>query len=126
MIDHYEEIYKVPAELLDVVYAQMLEACPEKLYELISTKVQFLQWYVNIHIYIYIYNIILYYYYKILLFFFRNVHHHLDELQNCSEAASSSDDVFEITTQENHRFVLFLNKYYQKTKNIIMQIKPQG
>ncbi|KAH8292602.1 hypothetical protein KR054_005178 [Drosophila jambulina] len=46
MIDHYEEMFKVPAELLDVLYAQMLDVCPDKLYELISTKAaaQLLQW----------------------------------------------------------------------------------
>ncbi|KAH8252394.1 hypothetical protein KR038_004773 [Drosophila bunnanda] len=44
MIDHYEEMFKIPAELLDVLYAQMLDVCPDKLYELMSTKAQLLQW----------------------------------------------------------------------------------
>ncbi|XP_030379506.1 uncharacterized protein LOC115627815 [Scaptodrosophila lebanonensis] len=39
MIDHYEEIFKVPGEIIDVVYSQMLDECPEKLYALISSKV---------------------------------------------------------------------------------------
>ncbi|XP_070074218.1 uncharacterized protein RhoGAP102A isoform X3 [Drosophila takahashii] len=39
MINHYEEIFKISAELLNVIYTQVLESCPEKLYELISTKI---------------------------------------------------------------------------------------
>ncbi|KAH8256341.1 hypothetical protein KR032_001294 [Drosophila birchii] len=44
MIDHYEEMFKIPAELLDGLYAQMFDVCPDKLNELISKKAQFLQW----------------------------------------------------------------------------------
>ncbi|XP_032579809.1 uncharacterized protein LOC6619446 isoform X2 [Drosophila sechellia] len=44
MINHYEEIFNISAELLNVIYTQALEACPEKLYELISTKVYGTEW----------------------------------------------------------------------------------
>ncbi|XP_020809881.1 uncharacterized protein LOC110185413 isoform X2 [Drosophila serrata] len=89
MIDHYEEMFKVPAELLDVLYAQMLDVCPDKLNELISTKAQLLQW---------------------------DLHHHLDDFQNFSEAASLSDDVFENTSKECDRDQSYNNKT-QKNKN---------
>ncbi|XP_017062630.2 uncharacterized protein LOC108102333 isoform X2 [Drosophila eugracilis] len=39
LINHYEEIFTISAELINSIYTQMLEACPEKLYELISTKI---------------------------------------------------------------------------------------
>jgi len=44
MINHYEEIFKISAELLDGIYTRVLEACPEKLYELISTKINGYEW----------------------------------------------------------------------------------
>ncbi|XP_050339811.1 uncharacterized protein LOC126766094 isoform X1 [Bactrocera neohumeralis] len=40
MIDHYEEIFKVPAELIDIVYSHMLDACPEKLYSICEQRIQ--------------------------------------------------------------------------------------
>ncbi|XP_032597948.2 uncharacterized protein LOC6570327 [Drosophila grimshawi] len=39
MIDHCEEIFKVPVEIMDVLYSHMLDTCPEKLYDLIINKV---------------------------------------------------------------------------------------
>ncbi|EDV45259.2 uncharacterized protein LOC6555823 isoform X2 [Drosophila erecta] len=44
MINHYEELFKISAELLNVIYTQVLETCPEKLYDLISTKVNGSEW----------------------------------------------------------------------------------
>ncbi|XP_043657495.1 rho GTPase-activating protein 6 isoform X2 [Drosophila teissieri] len=44
MINHYEELFKISAELLNAIYTQGLEDCPEKLYELISTKVNGSEW----------------------------------------------------------------------------------
>lgn len=38
MIDHYEEIFKVPCEIIDLLYTHMLDSCPEKLNALISEK----------------------------------------------------------------------------------------
>lgn len=38
MIDHYEDIFKVSGELIDLLYSYMLEICPEKLHSLISEK----------------------------------------------------------------------------------------
>lgn len=38
MIDHYEDIFKVSGELIDLLYTYMLEICPEKLHGLISEK----------------------------------------------------------------------------------------
>lgn len=40
MIDHYEELFKVPVEMIDVLYSHMLDNCPEKLHALISNKIQ--------------------------------------------------------------------------------------
>lgn len=40
MIDHYEEIFKVPAELIDIVYSHMLDVCPENLYSICEQRVQ--------------------------------------------------------------------------------------
>ncbi|XP_036334923.1 uncharacterized protein LOC118745557, partial [Rhagoletis pomonella] len=40
MIDHCEEIFKVSAELIDVVYSHMLDMCPEKLYCLFEQRSQ--------------------------------------------------------------------------------------
>ncbi|SPP89046.1 blast:Rho GTPase-activating protein 6 [Drosophila guanche] len=68
MIDHYEEIFKISADFLDVIYSHMLDACPDILYGLISTKINGSQWILN----------------------------HSDEssiVQN-SDAASSADEVF--------------------------------
>ncbi|XP_023168928.1 rho GTPase-activating protein 6 [Drosophila hydei] len=39
MIDHYEEIFKVPVDLLDLLYTHMLDTCPEQLHTLITTKI---------------------------------------------------------------------------------------
>ncbi|BFG06774.1 uncharacterized protein DMAD_13673 [Drosophila madeirensis] len=69
MIDHYEEIFKISADFLDVIYSHMLDACPDILYGLISTKINGSQWHLN----------------------------HSDEssiVQN-SDAASSADEVFD-------------------------------
>ncbi|KRK04839.1 uncharacterized protein LOC6523714 isoform X1 [Drosophila yakuba] len=44
MINHYEALFKISAELLNAIYTHGLEACPEKLYELISTKVNRSEW----------------------------------------------------------------------------------
>ncbi|XP_064537669.1 uncharacterized protein RhoGAP102A isoform X2 [Drosophila montana] len=38
MIDHYEEIFNVPVELVDVLYSHMLDTCPEQLHVLITKK----------------------------------------------------------------------------------------
>lgn len=38
MIDHYEEIFKVPGEVIDLLYTYMLDTCPDKLHALISEK----------------------------------------------------------------------------------------
>lgn len=38
MIDHYEEIFKVPAELMDAVYSQMLDECPDQLYRICECR----------------------------------------------------------------------------------------
>ncbi|KAH8398912.1 hypothetical protein KR222_011201 [Zaprionus bogoriensis] len=38
MIDHYEELFKVPSEMINVLYTYMLDTCPEKLHSLISSK----------------------------------------------------------------------------------------
>ncbi|XP_026846854.1 uncharacterized protein LOC6602011 [Drosophila persimilis] len=73
MIDHYEEIFKISADFLDVIYSHMLDACPDRLYELISTKINGSQWHLN----------------------------HSDEssvVQN-SDATSSADEVFEYPRQ---------------------------
>uniref|UniRef100_A0A0A1XK29 Rho GTPase-activating protein 6 n=1 Tax=Zeugodacus cucurbitae TaxID=28588 RepID=A0A0A1XK29_ZEUCU len=40
MIDHYEEIFKVPAELIDIVYSHMLDVCPENLYSICEQRIQ--------------------------------------------------------------------------------------
>ncbi|XP_069968803.1 uncharacterized protein RhoGAP102A isoform X3 [Bactrocera oleae] len=40
MIDHYEEIFKVPADLIDIVYSHMLDVCPEKLYSICEHRIQ--------------------------------------------------------------------------------------
>ncbi|XP_043063556.1 rho GTPase-activating protein 6 isoform X2 [Drosophila ficusphila] len=48
LIDHYKEIFKISPELLNCIYTQVLEICPEKLYELISTKINSHEWYENI------------------------------------------------------------------------------
>ncbi|XP_034490507.1 rho-type GTPase-activating protein 2 [Drosophila innubila] len=40
MIDHYEELFKVPGEMIDVLYSHMLDTCPDKLHALISNKIQ--------------------------------------------------------------------------------------
>ncbi|XP_016978618.2 uncharacterized protein LOC108044212 isoform X3 [Drosophila rhopaloa] len=44
MIDHYEEIFKISAELLNIIYTQVLESCPEKLYEIITSKINGSEW----------------------------------------------------------------------------------
>ncbi|KAH8418155.1 hypothetical protein KR009_006694, partial [Drosophila setifemur] len=44
MIDHYEDMFKISADLLNIMYAQMQDACPETLYELISNKRNILEW----------------------------------------------------------------------------------
>uniref|UniRef100_A0A1B0C0Q9 Rho-GAP domain-containing protein n=1 Tax=Glossina palpalis gambiensis TaxID=67801 RepID=A0A1B0C0Q9_9MUSC len=43
MIDHYEEIFKVPAELMDAVYSQMLDECPDQLYRICEFRSHILQ-----------------------------------------------------------------------------------
>ncbi|XP_051862273.1 uncharacterized protein LOC117573151 isoform X2 [Drosophila albomicans] len=43
MIDHYEEIFKVPRELLDVLYTNMLDTCPDNLHALMSNKARQIQ-----------------------------------------------------------------------------------
>ncbi|KAM8702758.1 hypothetical protein ACLKA7_005123 [Drosophila subpalustris] len=39
MIDHHEELFKVPGEMIDVLYSHMLDTCPDKLNALISNKI---------------------------------------------------------------------------------------
>lgn len=39
MIDHNEELFKVPGEIIDVLYSHMLDTCPEKLHAIISSKI---------------------------------------------------------------------------------------
>ncbi|XP_037942338.1 rho GTPase-activating protein 6-like [Teleopsis dalmanni] len=38
MIDHFEELFRVSAEILDTVYANILDECPEKLFELCESR----------------------------------------------------------------------------------------
>lgn len=38
LIDHHEDLYKVPAELLDEVYVHMMDSHPEALDELLSKR----------------------------------------------------------------------------------------
>ncbi|KAH8269806.1 hypothetical protein KR018_011283 [Drosophila ironensis] len=44
MIDHYEELFKISVELIDVIYTQMRDVCPEKLDQLISRKLKKYEW----------------------------------------------------------------------------------
>ena len=49
MIDHYEELFRVPAEVLDIVYSQLLDEAPEQLYNICeyhkTTMHNFIQFY---------------------------------------------------------------------------------
>ncbi|EDW83572.2 uncharacterized protein Dwil_GK13677 [Drosophila willistoni] len=68
MIDHYEEIFKVPSDILDLVYSHMLDTCPEKLYDLITRKTHDTEW---------------------------ELHHVEESVMQCSDQASSSDEIVE-------------------------------
>uniref|UniRef100_A0A1A9ZEY1 Rho-GAP domain-containing protein n=1 Tax=Glossina pallidipes TaxID=7398 RepID=A0A1A9ZEY1_GLOPL len=50
MIDHYEEIFKVPAELMDAVYSQMLDECPDQLYRICEFRSHVLQGEQQLHL----------------------------------------------------------------------------
>ncbi|TDG39106.1 hypothetical protein AWZ03_014472, partial [Drosophila navojoa] len=39
MIDHYEEIFRIPVDLVDLLYTHMLDTCPQQLNILITSKI---------------------------------------------------------------------------------------
>ncbi|CAD7001533.1 unnamed protein product [Ceratitis capitata] len=40
LINHYEEMFKVTVELIEIVYSYMLDTCPEKLYHICEQRSQ--------------------------------------------------------------------------------------
>ncbi|ALC48091.1 maker369 [Drosophila busckii] len=38
MIDHFEDVFKVPGDVIDILYSHMLDTCPDKLNDVIKSK----------------------------------------------------------------------------------------